>query len=67
MSYIIADHIRLADLQRMDTSADTPADAQAKAAELAKQYGCRVYVLGVVGVVECPALEPAWTKPMAGA
>ena len=39
MSYIIADHIRLADLHRIDTSADTPAEAQAKAAEMAKRYG----------------------------
>ena len=29
--YIICDHLRLADLQRMDTSADTPAQAQAAA------------------------------------
>ena len=64
MTYIIADHIRLADLQRMDTSADTPAEAQAKAAELAKLYGCRVYVLGVVGVVECPAIVPQWVQPI---
>ena len=63
--YIICDHIRLADLQRMDTSADTPAQAQQAAAEMAQRYGCRVYVLGVVGVVgvvECPAREPQWIK-----
>lgn len=62
--YIICDHLRLADLQRMDTSADTPAQAQQAAAEMAQRYGCRVYVLGVVGVVECPAKEPQWTKPI---
>ena len=66
MTYIIADRLRMDDFKRMDTSADTPADAQAKAAGLAKKYGCRVYVLGVVGVVECPAKEPQWVKPMAG-
>lgn len=64
MSYLICDHLRLADLQRMDTAADTPAAAQHKAAELAKLYGCRVYVLGIVGVVECPAIEPQWVQPM---
>lgn len=26
--------------------------------------GCRVYVLGVVGVVECPAWEPQWVRVM---
>lgn len=67
MTYIIADHIGLAYLQRMSTSADTLAAAQATAAKLAKQYGCRVYVLGVVGVVECPAIEPQWVQPMVGA
>ena len=64
MTYLICDHLRLADLQRQDTAADTPAAAQHKAAELAKLYGCRVYVLGVVGVVECPAIEPHWVQPM---
>ena len=64
MPYLICDHLRLADLQRMDTAADTPADAQHKAAELAKLYGCRVYVLGVVGVVECPAIVPQWVHPI---
>lgn len=63
-NYLICDHLRLSDLQRMDTSADTPAQAQQAAAEMAQRYGCRVYVLGVVGVVECPAKEPQWTKPM---
>ena len=28
MSYLICDHLRLADLQRMDTAADTPDEAQ---------------------------------------
>ena len=64
MIYIIADHLRMDDFKRMDTSADTPAEAQTKAAEMAKLYACRVYVLGVVGVVECPAIEPQWVQPM---
>ena len=65
MNYLICDHLRLSDLHRMDTTADTPEQAQHLAAEMAKQYGCRVYVLGVVGVVECPAREPQWVQPMA--
>ena len=67
MQYVIFDYIRAYDIERMDTSADTPAEAQAKAAEMAQQYGCRVYVLGVVGVVECPAIVPQWVQPMVGA
>ena len=64
MNYIIADHLRLADLREMDTTADTPEEAQRLAAEMAQQYRCRVYVLGVVGVVECPAREPQWVQAM---
>ena len=45
MTYIIADHLRLA-------------------TEMAQQYRCRVYVLGVVGVVECPAREPQWVQAL---
>ena len=60
--YLICDHLRLVDLLRMDTSAGTPPEAQAAAEAMAAQYGCRVYVLGVVGVVECPAKEPQWVK-----
>ena len=64
MTYLICDHLRLDDLQRMDTAADTPDEAQRKAADIAQRYHCRVYVLGVVGVVECPAIEPQWVKPL---
>ena len=62
--YLICDHLRLADLLRMDTAAGTPPEAQAEAEAMAAQYGCRVYVLGVIGVVECPAKEPKWTQPI---
>ena len=64
MTYLICDAERVRDLQRMDTTADTPEQAQQLAAALAQQYGCRVYVLGVVGVVECPAREPQWVQPL---
>ena len=64
MNYIIADAERVSDLRRMDTTADTPEQAQDLAAEMAQQYGCRVYVLGVVGVVECPATVAQWVQPI---
>lgn len=25
---------------------------------------CRVYVLGIVGIVDCPAIEPQWVQPL---
>ena len=62
--FLIADYIRLYDLERMDTPAETPAEAQRLAEAMAKEHRCRVYVLGVVGIVECPAIEPNWTKPL---
>ena len=65
LTYLICDAERVRDLHRMDTTADTPEQAQQLAAEMAKQYGCRVYVLGVVGVVECPATVPQWVQPLA--
>ena len=64
MNYLICDAERVRDLHRMDTIADTPEQAQHLAAEMAQQYGCRVYVLGVVGVVERPATVPQWVQPM---
>ena len=64
VNYLICDHIRFADLLRMDTSAGTPPEAQSAAEAMAAQYGCRVYGLRGVGVVECPAKEPKWTQPM---
>ena len=66
MNYLIADYIRLYDLERQDTPAETPEEARRLAETMARQHKCKVYVLGVVGVVECPALEPSWTKPMGG-
>lgn len=65
MTYLICDALRLADLRRMDTVADTPAQAQQLAADLARRYGCTVHVLAVVGTVECPAREPQWVRPLA--
>ena len=64
MNYLIADYIRMYDLERMDTTAETPDEAQRLAEAMAKEHRCRVYVLAVVGVVECPAIETSWTKPM---
>ena len=64
MTYLICDAERVRDLHRMDTTADTPAQAQHLAAGMAQQYGCRVYVLGVVGVVECLATAPQWVRPI---
>jgi hypothetical protein len=48
----------------MDTAAETPEEAQRLAEAMAKEHRCKVYVFGVVGVVECPAAEPQWTKPL---
>ena len=67
MQYLIAGYIRPYDLERQDTPADTPAEAQRLAEAMAKAHRCRVYVLGVVGIVECPAIEPSWTKPIGSA
>ena len=64
MQFLIADYIRLYDLERMDTPAETPEEARRLAEAMAKEHQCKVYVLGVVGVVECPAAEPQWTKPL---
>ena len=67
MQFLIADYIRMYDLERQDTPAETPEEAQRLAEAMARLHHCKVYVLAVVGVVECPALEPSWTKPMGGA
>ena len=65
--YLVCDYVRLYDLERQDTPAETPEEAQRLAEAMAKEHRCKVYVLAVVGVVECPASEPSWTKPMGGA
>ena len=65
--YLIADYIRMYDLERMDTPAETLEEARRLAEDMARRHKCKVYVLAVVGVVECPASEPSWTKPMVGA
>ena len=65
--FLIADYIRLYDLERMDTPAETPEEARRLAEAMAKEHRCKVYVLAVVGVVECPASEPSWTQPMGSA
>lgn len=67
MNYLVVDHLRLSDLLRQDTPAETPADAQQLAADMARRYGVRVYVLGVVGMVECPAKELKWVRPVSTA
>ena len=66
MQYVIFDYIRAYDIERMDTPAETPEEAQRLAEAMARQHKCKVYVLAVVGVVECPASEPSWTKPICG-
>ena len=62
--FLIADYIRKDDFDRMDTTADAPDEAQRLAEAMAKEHQCKVFVLAVVGVVECPASEPSWTKPL---
>ena len=64
MQYLVMDYIRAYDLERMDTPAETPDEAQRLAEAMAKEHRCKVFVLAVVGVVECPASEPSWTKPL---
>jgi hypothetical protein len=64
MQYVIFDYIRAYDIERMDTTANTPDEAQRLAEAMAKEHQCKVFVLAVVGVVECPASEPSWTKPL---
>jgi lysozyme family protein len=59
LTYLICDAIRYADLKRMDTTAETLADAKAAAEEMARKYGVTVYVIGVVGEVE-GAVNPHW-------
>ena len=57
--YLVADAHRFADLRRMDTVAETVADAKRAAEEMAKRHGVRVYVLAVVGEVE-GQVQPRW-------
>ena len=66
MIYLIVDSIRLVDLQHQDTTAQTPAEAKALAAAMAKQYGTTVTVLAPVGVVD-GAVEPRWATAIPGA
>lgn len=61
MTYLICDHLRLADLHRMDTTALTVADAKQAAEAMAKRFGCTVTVLAPVAVCE-GGIEPRWTK-----
>ena len=65
-TYLIVDAIRLQDLIRMDTTAQTPAEAKALAEAMAKQYGTTVTVLAPVGVVD-GAVEPRWATAIPGA
>lgn len=58
--YLVCDQHRLADLRRMDTTAETVADAKRLAEDMARKYGVRVYVIGVVGEVE-GQVESRWT------
>lgn len=67
VQYLVCDALRFGDLQHQDTAAMTAEQAQQAAAEMARRYGCRVYVLGVVGIVECPARDPQWVRPLPGA
>lgn len=59
MTYLVCDAIRLADLKRQDTAAETVAEAKREAEAMAKRYGVRVYVLAVVGEVE-GLVDPRW-------
>lgn len=61
MPYIIVDALRLDDFMRMDTTAQTEAEARLAAEEMAKRFGCPVTVLAPVAVCE-GAVEPRWTK-----
>jgi hypothetical protein len=65
VQYLVCDALRFGDLRHQDTAALTVEQARQAAADMAQRYGCRVYVLGVVGIVECPAKEPHWLRPMA--
>ena len=67
MQYVIFDYIRACDIERMDTPAETPEEARRLAEDMSRRHKCKVYVLAVVGVVECPASEPSWTKPIGSA
>lgn len=61
MTYLICDQYRLADLTRQDTTAETVSEAKTAAEAMARKYGCRVYVIGVVGEVE-GQVSPHWAK-----
>ena len=64
MKYVIFDYIRAYDIERMDTPAETPEEARRLAEAMARLHHCKVYILEIVGVVECLATEPSWTKPL---
>lgn len=61
--YLIVDAIRLADLLRMDTVAQTVAEAKAAAEAMARKYGTTVTVLAAVGEV-AGVVDPQWAKPL---
>lgn len=50
--YLIVDAIRLSDLERMDTTATTAAEAREKAEAMAQKYGVTVTVMAPAGVCE---------------
>ena len=63
MTYLVVDAIRWADLQHMDTVADTVTQAKEAAEAMARRFGTTVTVLAPVAVCEA-GIEPRWTKDM---
>lgn len=61
MTYLVCDARRFADLCRMDVATDDVQTAKAEAEKLARQYGCRTYVLAIVGEVE-GQVHPRWVQ-----
>lgn len=56
VQYLVCDALRFGDLRHQDTAAMTAEQARPAAADMA--------VLGVVGIVECPARDPQWVRPV---
>ena len=63
MTYLIVDAIRLSDLRRMDTTAETTAQAKEAAEAMATRFGATVTVLAPVAVCEA-GIKPRWTKEL---
>ncbi len=60
-TYLICDVHRFKDLCHSDTTADTLEQARVEAEKMTKKWGCKVYVLKAVSMVE-GQVETQWVE-----